>query len=76
MRKLSIDDLAERGIELTPEQEEHVRSISETDHEALLVELDEDLTAWGAVEVVVALASSKPDEISCEVTNVIRLWWD
>jgi hypothetical protein len=76
VRKPSINDLAERGIELTPEQRGRIRSASENDHRELLIELHEDLAAWAAVEVVVALAASGPDEISCVAPSLICLWWD
>ena len=70
-----MNDLAERLIELTPEQAERITSISEGDRDEVFIELHPDL-GWAAVEVVVALAVSGPDEISCEAPNLIRLWWD
>ena len=76
MRRLSVNDLAERGIELAPEHAERIRSVSEGGHDEVFIELHGDLAAWAAVEVVVALAASGADEISCEAPNLIRLWWD
>ena len=42
----------------------------------MFIELHDGISKWEAVEVVVALAISGPDEIHCVEPNVIRLWWD
>lgn len=76
MRQLSAADLRERLIELSPEQAECIKSISEEDEDEVFIELHDGISKWEAVEVVVALAISGPDEIHCVEPNVIRLWWD
>jgi len=76
LEKLSVNDLSERGIDLTPEQKGRIRSVSEGDYGELFIELHGDLAAHAAIEVVVALAASHPNEISCVALNLIRLWWD
>jgi len=75
-KRLSVNELAEWSIDLTPEQKGRIRSVSEGDHGELFIEFRGDLGAWAAIDVVVALAASRPDEISCEALNLIRLWWD
>ncbi len=76
VRKLSINDLSKRIDLLTPEQEERIRSAFENDQQELLIELHEDLETWAAVGVALALATLKPDEISCVAPGLIYLWWD